>query len=230
MNKRIKIGLIVGIICLIISMSFYLTMAIAATLTQDSEIPSIEDSTLIVEQQQSQAEVEKAKALELQIQKEKELKKYKNKKIKYIKKEYSKYSKYMPSKNKQNYKNNLVKMKKAKSKKSVKKYYIKAKANIKVGKTIKKRFWNTGPTNFKSSGTIYYNGHRFTYYSSRVLHHYRTSEWTPDNLGFYRDSQGYLVVAADFISQGSIINTPWGKGKKYDCGAGSNTVDMYVNW
>jgi hypothetical protein len=48
--------------------------------------------------------------------------------------------------------------------------------------------------------------------------------------GFYRDSNGYLVVASDEYSQGSVVSTPWGDGIVLDSGAGSNTIDMYTNF
>jgi hypothetical protein len=81
---------------------------------------------------------------------------------------------------------------------------------------------------FKSAGVVYMNGIRYTYYSSRVLYHYRTSEWYVDSNGFYRTADGYLVVACYFLPQGSTVSTPWGTGMVLDSGAGSNTVDMYV--
>jgi hypothetical protein len=81
---------------------------------------------------------------------------------------------------------------------------------------------------FKSAGVVYMNGIRYTYYSSKVLYHYRTSEWYADSNGFYRTADGYLVVACDFLPQGSTVSTPWGTGIVLDSGAGSNTVDMYV--
>lgn len=84
--------------------------------------------------------------------------------------------------------------------------------------------------NFKSQGVVYSNGKRYTWYSSNVLYHYRTSEWTAGSDGFYRDSNGYLVVASDEYSQGSIVSTPWGDGIVLDSGAGSNTIDMYTNF
>lgn len=48
----------------------------------------------------------------------------------------------------------------------------------------------------RSAGVNNYNGRRETYYSSNVLYHYRTGEWTQDSEGFWRDSDGYYVVAA----------------------------------
>ena len=43
----------------------------------------------------------------------------------------------------------------------------------------------------RSAGVNNYNGRRETYYSSNVLYHYRTGEWTQDSEGFWRDSDGY---------------------------------------
>ena len=83
---------------------------------------------------------------------------------------------------------------------------------------------------FKRAGVVYANGYRYTWYSSRVLHHYRTSEWTPDSNGMYRDSNGYVVVASSTHSQGSTVPTPWGTGKVYDSGCAAGTIDIYVNF
>ena len=54
----------------------------------------------------------------------------------------------------------------------------------------------------RSAGVNNYNGRRETYYSSNVLYHYRTGEWTQDSEGFWRDSDGYYVVAAGDMAQG----------------------------
>lgn len=80
----------------------------------------------------------------------------------------------------------------------------------------------------KSSGVNYFNGIRETYYSSRVLHHYRTSEWTPDSQGFYRTSEGYYVVASNLYPEGTIITTSKGTSQVLDCGC--DGIDFYVNW
>lgn len=82
----------------------------------------------------------------------------------------------------------------------------------------------------KQSGVNYYNGRKETYYSSRVLHHYRTSEWTPDDRGVYRDADGYVVVAAEDVPEGGYVDTSFGMGKVYDCGCPYGTTDIYVNW
>lgn len=83
---------------------------------------------------------------------------------------------------------------------------------------------------FAAQGVIYWNGIRYTYYSSRVLYHYRTPEWTAGADGIYRDSSGYVVVASNDYGQGSVVQTPFGSGKVYDCGCPSGTIDVYVNF
>lgn len=83
---------------------------------------------------------------------------------------------------------------------------------------------------FAAQGVIYWNGIRYTYYSSRVLYHYRTPEWTAGADGVYRDSSGYVVVASNDYGQGSVVQTPFGSGKVYDCGCPSGTIDVYVNF
>ena len=69
-----------------------------------------------------------------------------------------------------------------------------------------------------------------TWYSSNALYHYRTSEWTPDDEGYYRDSEGYYVVASDDYPEGSVVTTSKGEAKVYDSGTDSGNIDMYVNW
>lgn len=82
----------------------------------------------------------------------------------------------------------------------------------------------------KSSGVNYYNGTRETYYSSRVLYHYRTSEWTVDSEGFYRDSAGRYVVASSDHPLGTVITTSKGESIVLDSGCASGTRDFYVSW
>lgn len=94
---------------------------------------------------------------------------------------------------------------------------------------------------FKKMGVINENGWRYTWYSSNVLHHYRTSEWTPDENGVYRDSAGNVVVACvaevdedgdivRYVNQGETLPTPFGIGKVYDSGCAAGTIDVYVNF
>ena len=74
------------------------------------------------------------------------------------------------------------------------------------------------------------NGTRETAYSSNVLYHYRTSEWTPDEYGFYRTDDGYYVVASSDYEQGTIIETTRGEAMVLDSGCDSGIVDFYCNW
>lgn len=83
---------------------------------------------------------------------------------------------------------------------------------------------------FKSQGVIYENGTRYTYYSSNVLYHYRTPEWTAGSDNIYRDSDGYIVVASNDHAQGEVVSTPFGEGRVYDSGCASNTIDIYTNY
>ena len=96
--------------------------------------------------------------------------------------------------------------------------------------TAQQQSYSGNSGNFKSQGVIYQNGIRYTYYSSNVLYHYRTPEWTAGSDGIYRDSAGYIVVASSDHSQGSVVSTPFGAGKVYDSGCASGTIDIYVNF
>ena len=69
-----------------------------------------------------------------------------------------------------------------------------------------------------------------TWYSSNRAYHYRTSEWTADDEGYYRDSDGYYVVASNDYPEGSVVTTSKGEAKVYDSGTDSGNIDMYVNW
>ena len=69
-----------------------------------------------------------------------------------------------------------------------------------------------------------------TWYSSNAAYHYRTSEWTPDDEGYYRDADGYYVVASNDYAEGTVVNTSKGEAKVYDSGTDSGNIDMYVNW
>ncbi|MFR7669783.1 MAG: hypothetical protein ACLU0O_02540 [Collinsella sp.] len=52
-----------------------------------------------------------------------------------------------------------------------------------------------------------------------MLYHYRTGEWTQDSEGFWRDSDGYYVVAAGDMAQGSTFTGSKGECKVYDSAA-----------
>lgn len=82
---------------------------------------------------------------------------------------------------------------------------------------------------FYSLGVIVENGVRYTYYSSKVLHHYRTEEWTAGNDHIYRTKDGYIVVASGAHKIGAIVDTPFGKGMVLDFCETEGTIDIYVN-
>ena len=79
-----------------------------------------------------------------------------------------------------------------------------------------------------------YNGPsgKETYYSQKVLpggglnipgRHVATD-------GTVRDADGYIVIASDNLSKGSVTETSLGTGKVYDTGVGHAGVDIYTNW
>lgn len=85
-----------------------------------------------------------------------------------------------------------------------------------------------------SKGAIYYNGHKETYYSERVLPGESLNipgRHAADD-GTIRDGDGYICVAADqsYMSKGSILITSLGPAKVYDSGCAYGTIDIYVNW
>lgn len=82
----------------------------------------------------------------------------------------------------------------------------------------------------QQSGVNYHDGRTETYYSSNVLYHYRTSEWTVDNEGFYRDNSGNYVVAASDMPQGTTFETSKGTAMVYDSGCAEGITDFYTAW
>lgn len=91
-------------------------------------------------------------------------------------------------------------------------------------------YYSDGSGLTKSGGVNWHNGRKETWYSSRVLWHYRTDEWTLGTDGVYRDSDGYVIVAASDLNQGSIVDTSLGAGKVYDSGCAPGTTDIYCAW
>lgn len=82
----------------------------------------------------------------------------------------------------------------------------------------------------QQGGVNYYDGRTETYYSSNVLYHYRTPEWTLDNEGFYRTDEGYYVVAASDMSQGTVFEGSKGTCIVLDSGCNAGVTDYYVGW
>ncbi|MFM1580588.1 hypothetical protein ABGF48_00035 [Helcococcus bovis] len=73
---------------------------------------------------------------------------------------------------------------------------------------------------FEWHGVIYWGGHKFTYYSERVLPGGGLSipgRYT-SQLGYVTDKDGYIVLASNiFVPKGTVIDTPFGaQGKVYD--------------
>lgn len=88
------------------------------------------------------------------------------------------------------------------------------------------------PYNFRSAGILSDSKFRYTYYSSKVLYHYKTPQWTLCKDGLYRDSKGRVIVASDSYSHGTVLQSPlFGTCIVQDCGVGdSSTLDVYVGW
>lgn len=82
----------------------------------------------------------------------------------------------------------------------------------------------------QQGGVNYYDGRTETFYSSSVLWHYRTNEWTADSEGFYRDSEGRYVVAASDMPQGTVFEGSKGECIVLDSGCAEGVTDYYVNW
>lgn len=88
----------------------------------------------------------------------------------------------------------------------------------------------------KSKGVTYYNGHKETYYSQKVLSGRglkmlnNNGRHVADD-GTVRDGDGYIAVACNYLSKGSEIMTSLGPGKVYDTGGMQGKwIDIYVNW
>ena len=88
----------------------------------------------------------------------------------------------------------------------------------------------------KSKGVTYYDGHKETYYSQRVLPGNGLKSLNNNGRhvaddGTVRDGDGYIAVACNYLSKGSEIMTSLGPGKVYDTGGMTGKwIDIYVNW
>ena len=90
---------------------------------------------------------------------------------------------------------------------------------------------NTGVLT-KSKGVNYFNGHRETWYSQKVLpgKGLKIPGRHVDSRGLVCDSDGYICVASSDYPKGTIVETSLGTGKVYDSGCASGTIDIYCNW
>lgn len=87
----------------------------------------------------------------------------------------------------------------------------------------------------RSRGVVRYNGHKETWYSSHEYGQTQTAYHIPGKHlasdGTYRDKDGYICVAANYLSKGSTIMTSLGPGKVYDRGGmRGQWIDIYTNW
>ena len=86
----------------------------------------------------------------------------------------------------------------------------------------------------RRNGEVFYNGHRETYYSQRVLPGGGLSipgrHVAQD--GTIRDKDGYICVASDlsYMPRETTLMTSLGPAKVYDTGCSYGTIDIYVNW
>ena len=86
-------------------------------------------------------------------------------------------------------------------------------------------------SDFKRAGVVYYGGYKFTYYSEKVLPGKGLNipgRYSDGN--FVRDENGYICVACKDLPKGTVIDTPFGKGKVYDVCRDSGVVDVYVSF
>ena len=82
----------------------------------------------------------------------------------------------------------------------------------------------------QESGINYYDGRTETYYSSNVLYHQDTDQWTVDDEGFYRTDEGYYVVAASDMPQGTTFEGSKGTCIVLDSGCEEGVTDYYTNF
>ena len=94
----------------------------------------------------------------------------------------------------------------------------------------------TGSKLTKSGGINYLeDGTLETYYSSNVLRHYKINEWhTNDDDNVWRDENERVIVAADGLPMGTIVETSYGEGIVQDRIGNSDSyeghLDLYVAW
>lgn len=85
-----------------------------------------------------------------------------------------------------------------------------------------------------SRGALYFNGHKETYYSEKVLPGNSLNipgRHVADD-GTIRDENGFICVAAnpEYMPRHAILITSLGPAKVYDTGCDYGTIDIYVSW
>ena len=89
----------------------------------------------------------------------------------------------------------------------------------------------------RQKGVVYYNGHKETYYSQKVLDGKGLTALNNNGRhvasdGTIRDKDGYIAVACNGLPMGATVMTSLGPGKVYDRGdmKDPSHIDIYVNW
>lgn len=81
-------------------------------------------------------------------------------------------------------------------------------------------------------GVVYFNGHKETYYSQKILPGYGL--YIPGRHvvqdGTIRDENGYLCLASSDHPKGTVVETSLGTGIVYDTGCASGVIDIYTDW
>ncbi len=90
---------------------------------------------------------------------------------------------------------------------------------------------NTGKLN-PTVGVVYFNGHKETYYSQKVLpgHGLKIPGRHVASDGTIRDANGNLCLASSDYPKGTVVETSLGTGVVYDSGCASGTIDIYTDW
>ena len=103
---------------------------------------------------------------------------------------------------------------------------------IKSNNNIKTKGSSSSNPLTRSKGVVYYNGHRETWYSQKVLPGggLKIPGRHVDSRGLVCDGDGYICVASSDLVKGTIVETSLGTGKVYDSGCAKNTIDIYTNW
>lgn len=102
---------------------------------------------------------------------------------------------------------------------------------IQIVQTVQTSYSTYSPSDLMNLGVIYDGGYKYTWYSEQVLPGGGLDipgRYSDGN--FVRDENGYICVASSDFDKGTILETPWGTAKVYDCGCASGTIDIYVSW
>ena len=85
---------------------------------------------------------------------------------------------------------------------------------------------------FKACGVVEYGDWTYTWYSESVLPGGGLDELNSNGRhvedGLVKDGDGYIAVASSDLPQGTVVETPLGEGKVYDCGAAPGIIDVYT--